>query len=262
MRGRRRPCGVRRMLSGSGARYGDGPGLCCASGQDCVVGESAESRGRVRGRPVWATSSHEGYSAGGGAGAGRGVAGGSGAALLLLGPLACGWTTWFTKYGGPTAHKWSKWAGGVTTCATPSHHAGRPGGAGRPGVGVAVREIAGRPATALPALPARPARDGPSESIAKAPIEPERRRRNVDIPRFRQRPIPPQGAFTTDSDTTPPRITPEAPHAPPLPVPHATAPTRTPEPRPSMRRTRRVRSHLRSEEGRGPGPRNPTTLAP
>ena len=147
MRGRRRPCGVRRMLSGSGARYGDGPGLCCASGQDCVVGESAESRGRVRGRPVWATSSHEGYSAGGGAGAGRGVAGGSGAALLLLGPLACGWTTWFTKYGGPTAHKWSKWAGGVTTCETPSHHAGRPGGAGRPGVGVAVREIAGRPAS-------------------------------------------------------------------------------------------------------------------
>ena len=27
---------------------------------------------------------------------------------LLLGPLACGWTTWFTKYGGPTELKWSK----------------------------------------------------------------------------------------------------------------------------------------------------------
>ena len=26
----------------------------------------------------------------------------------LLGPLAFRWTTWFTKYGGPTAHKWSK----------------------------------------------------------------------------------------------------------------------------------------------------------
>ena len=26
---------------------------------------------------------------------------------LLLGPLECRWTTWFTKYGGPTEHKWS-----------------------------------------------------------------------------------------------------------------------------------------------------------
>ena len=27
--------------------------------------------------------------------------------LRALGPLKCGWTTWFTKYGGPTEHKWS-----------------------------------------------------------------------------------------------------------------------------------------------------------
>ena len=27
--------------------------------------------------------------------------------LCSVGPLACGWTTWFTKYGGPTAFKWS-----------------------------------------------------------------------------------------------------------------------------------------------------------
>ena len=26
---------------------------------------------------------------------------------LLLGPLTFRWTTWFTKYGGPTAFKWS-----------------------------------------------------------------------------------------------------------------------------------------------------------
>ena len=26
---------------------------------------------------------------------------------LLLGPLECRWTTWFTKYGGPTERKWS-----------------------------------------------------------------------------------------------------------------------------------------------------------
>ena len=27
--------------------------------------------------------------------------------LCSVGPLACGWTTWFTKYGGPTERKWS-----------------------------------------------------------------------------------------------------------------------------------------------------------
>ena len=27
--------------------------------------------------------------------------------LCSVGPLACGWTTWFTKYGGPTELKWS-----------------------------------------------------------------------------------------------------------------------------------------------------------
>jgi len=38
---------------------------------------------------------------------------------LLLGPLKCRWTTWFTKYGGPTERKWSKQTGRVTTCETP-----------------------------------------------------------------------------------------------------------------------------------------------
>ena len=28
--------------------------------------------------------------------------------LRAVGPLMCRWTTWFTKYGGPTARKWSK----------------------------------------------------------------------------------------------------------------------------------------------------------
>ena len=51
--------------------------------------------------------------------------------LCSVGPLACGWTTWFTKYGGPTAFKWSKQTEGVTTCETPSHHAGRTVGAKR-----------------------------------------------------------------------------------------------------------------------------------
>ena len=43
-----------------------------------------------------------------------------------------------------------------------------------------------------------------SESVAKAPIEPERRKRNVDIPRFFSRPIPPWSAFATDSDRSSP----------------------------------------------------------
>ena len=39
-----------------------------------------------------------------------------------------------------------------------------------------------------------------SKSVAKAPIAPERRKRNVDIPRFFSRPIPARGAFATDLD--------------------------------------------------------------
>ena len=40
-----------------------------------------------------------------------------------------------------------------------------------------------------------------SKSVAKARIEPERARRNVDIPRFFSWPIPSRGAFATDLDT-------------------------------------------------------------
>ena len=54
-----------------------------------------------------------------------------------------------------------------------------------------------------------------SKSVAKAPIAPERARRNVGIPRFPSRPIPARGAFATDLDTCPPRIVPGAPPAPP-----------------------------------------------
>ena len=71
---------------------------------------------------------------------------------LLLGPLACGWTTYVRldhlravgppyfvnqvvqrNVSGPTAFKWSKQIGGVTTCETPSHHVGRPVGRSRCG---------------------------------------------------------------------------------------------------------------------------------
>ena len=66
-----------------------------------------------------------------------------------------------------------------------------------------------------PCCPSRgPQRRRLSKSVAKARIEPERRKRNVDIPRFRPRPIPVRGAFATDLDTTSPRAVPGAPPAP------------------------------------------------
>ena len=64
----------------------------------------------------------EGYSAGGDAGAGRRGAGSPAGSwrrspvwttyvpldhLRAVGPLMFRWTTWFTKYGGPTEHMWS-----------------------------------------------------------------------------------------------------------------------------------------------------------
>ena len=57
-------------------------------------------------------------------------------------------------------------------------------------------------------LPRDPRRRS-SESVAKAPTDPERRRRIVDIARLRS----PRGAFTTDSEHTPPRAVPGAPPA-------------------------------------------------
>ena len=68
----------------------------------------------------------------------------------------------------------------------------------------------------LPARrPPRPACGGSlSKSATKAPIEPERARRNVDIPRFSSPPIPARSAFVADLDTPPPRVATGAPPAP------------------------------------------------
>ena len=69
------------------------------------------------------------------------------------------------------------------------------------------------PAAARPAdaLPGRSAPAGwLSKSAAKTPIEPERAKRNVDIPRFCSPPIPARSAFVADLDT--PR--PEPSHQP------------------------------------------------
>ena len=91
--------------------------------------------------------------------------------------------------------------------------------------------VAVRPAAALPwarggapsrSPPSRPVRGPPvgprrrrlSESVAKAPIAPERRKRNVDIPRFFSPSILARSAFAADLDTPPPRVDPGSPHAP------------------------------------------------
>ena len=81
------------------------------------------------------------------------------------------------------------------------------------------------PGRAVPG-PRPPSLRGPrrrrlSKSVAKARIEPERRKRNVDIPRFCSPPISPRRAFATDSDTNPPRTAPGAPCAPPRARPSA-----------------------------------------
>ena len=73
------------------------------------------------------------------------------------------------------------------------------------------------PRRPLANVPAGPRRRCLSKSVAKAPIEPGRARRIVDIPRFCSRPIRSQSAFATDLDNRPPRTVPGAPPAPPRP---------------------------------------------
>ena len=65
-----------------------------------------------------------------------------------------------------------------------------------------------------------------SKSATKTPTEPERTRRNVDIPRLRSPSIPPQGAFVADSDTPPPRVATGAAPAPSFQRPAATNPSK------------------------------------
>ena len=94
---------------------------------------------------------------------------------LLLGPLKFRWTTYVRldhlralgppyfvnqvvqrNVSGPTAFKWSKQIGGVTTCETPSHHARRSVGRSRCGTPEPPRRP-GRPAPGS----RRPERAGP-----------------------------------------------------------------------------------------------------
>ena len=81
------------------------------------------------------------------------------------------------------------------------------------------RSLAEAPAPAADrptdALPGRSAPGGLSKSATKTPIEPERARRNVDIPRLCSPPIPAVSAFVADLDTPSPRTIPPAPPAPP-----------------------------------------------
>ena len=75
-----------------------------------------------------------------------------------------------------------------------------------------------------------------SKSVAKARIEPEHRKRMVDIPHLCSPPIPVWGAFATDSDTLPPQAASGVPLAPlrarssrtavPIPAPEPPFPMR------------------------------------
>ena len=83
--------------------------------------------------------------------------------------------------------------------------------------------LAGAPVVVAvrPLAPSRtPWRRRMSKSATKARIEPERRKRIVDIPRFSSRPIPARGAFVADFDTPPPQAVTGAPPAPPHAHPH------------------------------------------
>ena len=83
--------------------------------------------------------------------------------LRAVGPLKCGWTTWFTKYGGPTERKWSNRTQ-VVQAGRPRHDmrdavppcgTRRRGGAGAGGAGTAPAPP-GPPPTTGPPIPSRP----------------------------------------------------------------------------------------------------------
>ena len=81
--------------------------------------------------------------------------------LRAVGPLKCRWTTWFTKYGGPTERKWSKRTQVVQADrprhdmrdAVPPCGTRRRGGAGGAGTAPAPP---GPPPTTGPPIPSRP----------------------------------------------------------------------------------------------------------
>ena len=125
-------------------------------------------------------SAREGYSAGGGAGAGRGAVGGFMAARSCLDHLCSVGPPYFVNQvvqrnlSGPTAFKWSKQIGRVTTCETPSHHARRSAGRGAgptpPPPGPTGSRVlttrASRTAPDDPSEPDRPRRPAPADPAA------------------------------------------------------------------------------------------------
>ena len=111
--------------------------------------------------------------------------------LRSVGPLACGWTTWFTKYGGPTERKWSNRTQ-VVQAGRPRHDmrdavppcgTRRRGGAGAGGAGTA-------PPPLHPVRPRRPARR--SRRARLPPARPE-------ATRAPSRPAPRPGALDNPS---------------------------------------------------------------
>ena len=111
--------------------------------------------------------------------------------LRAVGPLKCGWTTWFTKYGGPTERKWSN--------RTQVVQAGRPRHDMRdavPPCGTRRRGGAGGAGTA-PAPPGPPPDDRPADPAAPNPPP-----AHPEATRAPSRPAPRPGALDNPSHHT------------------------------------------------------------
>ena len=96
-----------------------------------------------------------------------------------------------------------------------------------------------------------------SKSATKTSTEPERARRNVDIPRLRSPSIPPQGAFVADSDTPPPQVATGA-----TPAPSFTPRSNEPQQGTATPRQRVAVPHYQGSPARIIDVRSPSTRRP
>ena len=112
--------------------------------------------------------------------------------LRAVGPLKCGWTTWFTKYGGPTERKWSNrtqvvqadrprhdMRDAVPPCGTRSRGGAGAGAPEPPPASPGPPPTTGPPIPPRPTPPGAPGGDWPTTSrpttIADAPRRARRR---------------------------------------------------------------------------------------
>ena len=112
--------------------------------------------------------------------------------LCSVGPLKCRWTTWFTKYGGPTERKWSNRTQ-VVQAGRPRHDmrdavppcgTRRRGGAGAPEP-PPLHPV--RPPTTGPPIPPRPTPPGAPGDDPGGPSRPAPRPSSLDNPSYHTR---------------------------------------------------------------------------